>query len=317
VFENGYVKDLEKVKGTINVEREMRLNVYRGIWLNMGVEITKDGNTMYTSNARFEIGDNFPSEGDIRFAIKEGKEFNIPENEAEILKNINTDYAIEYAGEVSNDELELFYSQLIMSKPPQFKLYYAKRNNSNEPFGTPQLITEPFKGDKYAFVEAPTLSSDGKRLYYHKYDKGKFSIFMLSRAEKNTVCGNGIQESSEECNDGLNNGDCPKTCSSLCILNNCPVCGNGICEEGESKLNCIRDCRPNVVICGDDICDIGETVENCPEDCEVVDISGNPFGLHATGGNAEMANELAAGTRVIIRCYNQVEFDNSSDNSTR
>ncbi len=147
----------------------------------MGVEIAKDGNTMYTSLARFKFGNKFPTEGDIKFAIKENDEFNVPKNEQYILRNINTDYATEYAGEISGNGLELFYSQVTMSKPPLFKMYRATRNNNEESFGVPELIVEPFKNDKHAFVEAPTLSSDGERLYYHKLDEGKFSIFMLSR----------------------------------------------------------------------------------------------------------------------------------------
>ena len=173
IFEDGYVKQLKKIEGSINVDKKR--------WANMGVEITKDGDFMYTSNAHFKAGTNSLSEGDIRFAIREGEKFNIPKNEKEILKNINTDYAVEYAGEVSDDGTELFYSQVTLSNPPQFKLYHAKRNNTAEPFGTSKFITEPFKKDKNAFVEAPTLSSDGNRLYYHKLDGGKFLIFMLSR----------------------------------------------------------------------------------------------------------------------------------------
>lgn len=172
IFDNGTITDLKQVNGTINIEK--------GYWLPMGVEITNDGNTMYISSAKFEAGATVPSEGNIRLAIKEGDEFNIPENEAKILKNINTEDSIEYAGEVSDNELEIFYSRLILN-PPQFKLYRAERNSTSEPFGNPIEITEPFKEDNNAFVEGPTLSSDGKRLYYHKLENEKFSIFMLSR----------------------------------------------------------------------------------------------------------------------------------------
>jgi len=50
-----------------------------------------------------------------------------------------------------------------------------------------------------------------------------------------------------------------------------PICGNGICEAGESTLNCPKDCiGPTTtlhVLCGNKICDRGENVENCPNDC--------------------------------------------------
>lgn len=35
------------------------------------------------------------------------------------------------------------------------------------------------------------------------------------------VCGNGITESGEQCDNGANNGACPATCSTSCTLNNC------------------------------------------------------------------------------------------------
>jgi len=173
IFNNGIVTGLHEINGTINITTPY--------WINMGVEISKNGNTMFTSNAKFNIGENFPHKGDIRFAVKSGNEFNIPDNETAILENINTDDAIEYAGELSTDELELFYSQVTLSNPPVFKMYYAKREQTNGIFGIPISITEPFKENSNAFVEGPSLSNDGKSLYYHKLENGIFSIFMISR----------------------------------------------------------------------------------------------------------------------------------------
>ncbi|NPA68809.1 MAG: hypothetical protein GXO50_09400 [Chlorobi bacterium] len=173
IFDNGTVTQLHQISGTINIP-----DAYM---INMGVEISKDGNTLFVSNAKFENGANFPSEGDIRFALKEGDDYNIPANESYILQNINTNYAIEYAGELSSDGLELFYSQVTLSDPPVFKLFRAERKNTAEPFSIPQSVNEPFKNNINAFVEAPSLSADEKKLYYHKLQNDTFSIFMLSR----------------------------------------------------------------------------------------------------------------------------------------
>ncbi|MCP5062550.1 MAG: hypothetical protein GY936_08815 [Ignavibacteriae bacterium] len=172
-FNSGTVSNLHKVDGTINI-----LTPY---WINMGVEISMDNNTLFTSTAKFNVGENFPREGNIRFSVKTNDEFNIPNNEAEILININNDQSIQYAGETSIDELELFYSQVTLSNPPIFKLLYSNRNKLDEAFGIPQEITEPFMDNPNAFVEGPSLSVDGKRLYYHKLENEVFSIFMLSR----------------------------------------------------------------------------------------------------------------------------------------
>jgi len=173
IFDSGRVRDLREIKGTINIPTPY--------WFNMGVEIEADGRTMWVSSARFNAGENFPSEGNIRFAVKTDSLFNIPPGESDILKNINTDESIQYAGEVSNDGLEIFYSQVTLSDPPVFKLLYATRPQTDAPFGKPMAIEAPFKNDPQAFVEAPTLSADGKRLYYHKRDNDVFAIFMLRR----------------------------------------------------------------------------------------------------------------------------------------
>lgn len=174
IFDNGTIINLHQINGTVNVPTPF--------WINMGVEISKDGNTLLVSNAKFNIGENFPYKGNIRFAIKSGDDYNIPDDEQDILTNINTDDAIEYAGELSADELEIFYSQVTLSNPVVFKLYYAKRKKANDVFGKPISITEPFKKSRYAVIEAPSLSNNGKRLYYHKLDSsGTYSIFMLSR----------------------------------------------------------------------------------------------------------------------------------------
>jgi hypothetical protein len=175
IFQEGTVTASHRVEGSINI-----VTPY---WINMGVEVSGDGTLLFVSNARFEPGGNFPVEGNIRFAVKEGEQFNIPANETEILARINNDRAIQYAGELSADGLELFYSEVTLSDPPRFRLLRSERADREGTFEAPSEITEPFRDDPYAVVEAPTLSADGRRLYYHKLDKttGIFRICMLTR----------------------------------------------------------------------------------------------------------------------------------------
>ncbi len=175
-FNNGKVTKLHQVYGSINIATPS--------WINMGVEVSKNGNTLYVSSAKFVLGKSYPEKGNIRFAVKTGDKFNVPYNESNILENINTKKSIEYAGELSSNGLELFYSQVTLSNPPVYKLYYAKRDTINGKFKKPIPIMEPFKNNPYAIVEAPTLSNDGKKLYYHKFDGKVFSIFMLSRKDR-------------------------------------------------------------------------------------------------------------------------------------
>ncbi len=47
-------------------------------------------------------------------------------------------------------------------------------------------------------------------------------------------------------------------------------CGNGICEPGESYINCPLDCYGNEsFVCGNGICEPGESYDNCPIDCPI------------------------------------------------
>lgn len=171
-FDSGKATNEKRISGTINIENPG--------WLNMDVWVSPDENYMYTSFANFRSGTP-PEEGDIRYAIREGDEFNIPQNEQEILKNINTDYALEYAPELSDDGLEIFYSQAILSGSITARIYYAKRNRIEEPFEEPILIMETEVKDQNSFFEAPTISSDSKTIYFHKMKEGTFFIYKKTR----------------------------------------------------------------------------------------------------------------------------------------
>jgi len=64
-----------------------------------------------------------------------------------------------------------------------------------------------------------------------------------------SVCGNRVCESGE---------------SASSCLDDCPICGDSICGPVESSSSCPNDCP---VVCGDSICSSGEDSFNCPGDC--------------------------------------------------
>ena len=77
------------------------------------------------------------------------------------------------------------------------------------------------------------------------------------------VCGDNICESGES-----------RTCPDDCIIP--PVCGNEVCEDGETAESCPTDCyTPPPDTCGDNVCDERETTESCPNDCTVDPTCGN------------------------------------------
>lgn len=57
-------------------------------------------------------------------------------------------------------------------------------------------------------------------------------------------------------------GESPATCVQDCP----PVCGDGACNGGETGASCSQDCGA----CGDGTCAGAETIANCPQDCKAV-----------------------------------------------
>jgi hypothetical protein len=69
------------------------------------------------------------------------------------------------------------------------------------------------------------------------------------------VCGDGTCAAQEV-------GVCPQDCGSTAQA----VCGNQMCEQGESATNCPNDCAAQAM-CGNGTCETGENATNCPGDC--------------------------------------------------
>jgi hypothetical protein len=61
------------------------------------------------------------------------------------------------------------------------------------------------------------------------------------------------------CGDGLcDNGETPYTC-----LRDCGYCGDGICAPNESFATCPQDCQRTITpVCGNHVCEPGETPSN-------------------------------------------------------
>jgi hypothetical protein len=80
------------------------------------------------------------------------------------------------------------------------------------------------------------------------------STMCVAGCYRTPVCGNGVCET----------GESTSTCATDCP----PVCGNGLCEPGETSSTCSFDCGPPPPVCGNGICEGRETL-TCPNDCGV------------------------------------------------
>ncbi len=166
-FNNGAVTDIAPVGGDFYVKKPG--------WIVMDAEISHDGKLLFFVNARFVGGDGaVPAESDIGVAQKVGNEFVKDPNSEILLQNITTKDTLEYAPSFSTNGMEIFFTRA--EKNIGTSIYLARRNSLNEPFGKPELLD--IKGD---LPEAPSISLDGKTLYYHKKDGQYYRIYKMDR----------------------------------------------------------------------------------------------------------------------------------------
>lgn len=164
-FYNGGVTGVELVPG-VSLEKP-------GI-VNFDAEISADGNTLYFVESQFRSGG--PKTARILFVRRGGNGFarsaRSDDESARIMRPINTD-ALNYAPATSASELEIFFTRLDPASPA---IYVSTRSDTSSPFGVPAKITA-ING----FAEGPTISADGKSLYYHKKEGRRFVIYRVTR----------------------------------------------------------------------------------------------------------------------------------------
>ncbi len=166
-FSNGNISNISLVKG---------ISKDQVGWLNFDVEVDAPGNNLYFVDGRFDQNGG-PYEANIALATKTVSGFERASNSSEILKNVNTS-DLEYAACISSDGLELYFTRVTapLNSASIPELLGCIRKNTSDSFGIPSKI-ESITG----FCEAPTISSDGKKLYYHKKENGIFVIFMIQK----------------------------------------------------------------------------------------------------------------------------------------
>ena len=165
-FLDGTVYDLDTQPGNFYVRSKG--------WSVMDAEVSPNGTVLYFVNAH-SIGGSLPDKSDIGIAHLSNGDFIVGADSREIMKNINNEDSLEYAPSINSDGLELFFTRFNQCTG-QPEIVVAKRNSVKEPFGSPERI-----GALSGFTEAPSITLDKKRLYYHSRDNGTYAIYKVSR----------------------------------------------------------------------------------------------------------------------------------------
>jgi hypothetical protein len=160
VFEDGVVVNLTRVEGDFYIEESG--------WLIMDAEISRDGNTLFVVNAQF-TGGALPKKADIRIAHKVDGEFVLDANSDSLMGEINT-ASLEYAPASSQDGLMLMFTRIFII---QTQILVSTRTSTTDPFGTPRRL------DLSGLIEAPTITLDGSKVYYHQKTGTIYEIYMM------------------------------------------------------------------------------------------------------------------------------------------
>lgn len=143
--------------------------------IDMDAEVTADGTAMYVSRAEFGGRGGPPRGSDLYRAVRKDGVFVPDDRSDELLASVNSDM-LEYAPATTPNELELYFTRADFSAG-RVSIFVARRRTAEEPFGEPT----PLELVNDGFVEAPTLSPDGRRLYYHKKVNGMHYLYMATR----------------------------------------------------------------------------------------------------------------------------------------
>jgi hypothetical protein len=163
-FHDGVASSVELVEG---VSRKVPG------WVNFDAEISADGRTLYFVDGYFG-GAGYPQKASIVAAIRARNGFS--RGNGKMFENVNRN-GLQYAPNVSADELELFVTRVLRMEPgAEPSIYRSVRAATDQPFTPPQRVSA-IQG----FAEASTLSPDGRALYYHARVEGKFRLRRVTR----------------------------------------------------------------------------------------------------------------------------------------
>lgn len=152
--------------------------IYQPGYLIMDAAISYFGNQLIYCNAYFNNCGSIPCDAFMGIAQKvNDSTFNKLPNTSTIMASINdtANYCV-YAPNLTKDGLELFYTRFLKTGF-NTEILVATRTSTNGIFGTPSILV-----NAPGFVpEAPTLSADKSKMYFHKKVGGVYKLFVRYR----------------------------------------------------------------------------------------------------------------------------------------
>lgn len=176
-FSNGGFSGIQSIPN-LKTNRPTEENPMPGE-LNFDVEIHYNGEELYFVEGIFS-GSSFPDEGNIGLATKVNGVFTVHPDSENLFANINSN-ALEYAPSISTNSLEFYFTRATGSVETgvDFGVYVAIRNLVSEAWDNAERI-DVITGE---ITEAPSISFDGKLLYYHQKVTGLYQVYVVERVE--------------------------------------------------------------------------------------------------------------------------------------
>ena len=174
-YSGGNVSNITRVYGNFNI---YSFNNPFG-WLIMDASINFQGDQLYYCNALFDFSKTscvgIPCQAKLGVAQKANDStFNKLSNSDLIFRNINDTNYLVYAPSITKDRLELYFTRLLKNSY-NTEICVSVRKSENDPFSLPAVIYS-----NYGFIpEAPTLSTDKQKMYYHQKDSSQIHKIYL------------------------------------------------------------------------------------------------------------------------------------------
>jgi hypothetical protein len=165
--------------------------IYQPGYLIMDAAISYYGDKLIYCNAYFNNCGSIPCAASMGIAQKTNDStFNKLANTSSIMASINdtANYCV-YAPNLSEDGLELYYTRFLKTGS-NTEILVATRSNTSAVFGTPSIIVNA----PGLVPEAPTISSDKSKIYFHKKVGGTYRIFVRYRMPSTGIDEHGTTE---------------------------------------------------------------------------------------------------------------------------